>query len=416
MNNFLNYQGNKNRLISFIDSYLPNYFQQDKKFLDIFSGGASVSNHYFNNVPMISNDIEIYSYHLANAIYSQGKRKFDDTWKSKFITDYKMNFSQLQKLYTKELKEEQSFISSKEFNGLKVLYDSIPTIWNNHFSKITNKELLWTDLCNVSLYCLMTTHYSTSYFGLLQSIELDSLKYAIDNASSEYNISFLYSALYGVMAQTVFSKDGHMAQPLSFEKNINRLFKCRSIKIYESFFKTIDEYIPQEPCFENIAMNHKLSDFFSNEELLNNVGCIYADPPYTDMQYSRYYHLLTTITKYEYCEPTIKYGKYTSGLYLNNRLQSPLSTRTNCLPELRKLMNICALRQINFCISFAYPDEISSEKNDRYTMDIKELISACKEIFSEKNVTVQKLPYEHANHRNSSKKKVYEYLICCRGV
>lgn len=415
MKNFLNYQGNKNRLLDFIDSYLPNYFQPQKKLLDIFSGGASISNHYFNKINMVSNDIEIYSYHLANAIYSQGKQNFNNSWRTKFETDYFYNFDKLKALYKDLLEDEQNFLQTKDIIQLKKLYSRIPTIWNNLYSNITTNNLKWSDLQRASLYCLMTTHYSASYFGLLQSIELDSLKYAIDNTLSEYNISYLYSVLYGVMSQSVFSKDGHMAQPLSIEKNQNRLIKCRNHKIFESFMKGIDEYSPKKPRYKNLALNHELNDFFEDATLLDNIGCIYADPPYTDMQYSRYYHLLTTITKYEYCEPTIKYGKYTSGLYLNNRVQSTLSTRKNCLPELTKLMILCKSKKINLCISFAYPDEISSEKNDRYTMNIKDLIDSCKHVFSDEKVLIEKITYEHANHRNSSKKQVYEYLICCRG-
>lgn len=415
MRNFLNYQGNKNRLLDFIDTYLPHYFQPGKCFLDIFSGGASISNHYYNKISMISNDIEIYSYHLSNAIYSQGKRFFDTEWKTKFKNDYLQNFYMLENIYKDLLEEENKYINNKDVNNLIKLYSRIPTIWNNLYSEITKTNLVWKDLINVPFYCLMTTHYSTSYFGLLQSIELDSIKFAIDSTVSDYNTSYLYSVLYGVMSQSVFSKDGHMAQPLSLEKNKNRLLKCRTIKIFDLFEKGISDYNPETPVFQNEALNKELSVILQDETLLDNIGCIYADPPYTDMQYSRYYHLLTTITKYQYCEPTIKYGKITSGLYLNNRIQSSLSTRKNCLNELKKLMLICKKKRINLCISFAYPDEISNEKNDRYTMNINDLISSCQDIFSETNVEIEKKTYEHANHRNSSKKKVFEYLICCRG-
>ncbi|MCF0125694.1 MAG: DNA adenine methylase, partial [Clostridia bacterium] len=83
MKTFLNYQGNKNRLLDFIDKYMPDYFQPNKKLLDIFSGGGSVSNHYYNKIGMLSNDAEIYSFHLANAIYSQGKKCFNEKWESK---------------------------------------------------------------------------------------------------------------------------------------------------------------------------------------------------------------------------------------------------------------------------------------------------------------------------------------------
>lgn len=45
-------------------------------------------------------------------------------------------------------------------------------------------------------------------------------------------------------------------------------------------------------------------DLLKQDDIKNNVSFIYADPPYTDMQYSRYYHLLNIVAKYDYPAPT----------------------------------------------------------------------------------------------------------------
>ena len=133
------------------------------------------------------------------------------------------------------------------------------------------------------------------------------------------------------------------------------------------------------------------------------------------MQYSRYYHLLNTITDYKLCNPTIKNGKYTAGLYLENRKQSDLSTKKNCLKSMVRLMQKCKLHNCNLVVSFAYPSSTSTEKKDRYVMNVDDLINECKIVFGNDNVEVHKIDYLHSNHRNSVKKKVLEYLICCRG-
>lgn len=74
------------------------------------------------------------------------------------------------------------------------------------------------------------------------------------------------------------------------------------------------------------------------------------------MQYSRYYHLLNTVTAYSYDSPTILHGKFTKGLYLNNRFFSRLSCKKTCLMDMTLLMRACKLNKINLCISFGYPD------------------------------------------------------------
>ena len=63
-----------------------------------------------------------------------------------------------------------------------------------------------------------------------------------------------------------------------------------------------------------------------DQKIFSNVGLVYADPPYTDMQYSRYYHLLNVAAKYEYPKLTITKNGYTKGLYTEGRYQSKLSS------------------------------------------------------------------------------------------
>lgn len=87
------------------------------------------------------------------------------------------------------------------------------------------------------------------------------------------------------------------------------------------------------------VFNQDMSALLKNSEFnQQRIKLIYADPPYTDMQYSRYYHLLNVAAKYDYPEPTISRGKFTKGLYTEGRNQSDLSKKVpqkdvwkNCL-------------------------------------------------------------------------------------
>ena len=72
-------------------------------------------------------------------------------------------------------------------------------------------------------------------------------------------------------------------------------------------------------------------------------------------------------------------------------------------------------KNINVIISFAYPKDATTQKTDRYVMDINQLIEFCKSIYDLSNVSVLSLDYKHSNHRNHEQKRVLEYLIICRG-
>lgn len=150
------------------------------------------------------------------------------------------------------------------------------------------------------------------------------------------------------MKETVFSKDGHMAQPLSLKKNQSRLFIQRKKSVYELFIKKFKEYITlpfSKFSGKNIVFNSNFEDLL-DEKIFSKVGLVYADPPYTDMQYSRYYHLLNVAAKYEYPELTITKNGYTKGLYTEGRYQSKLSQRSSARQSLEKLISFCCPKQL----------------------------------------------------------------------
>ena len=72
-----------------------------------------------------------------------------------------------------------------------------------------------------------------------QSIEIDSIRYAIEKCDKENSI--LYTALYYAMKESVFAKDGHMAQPLNHAKNAKKLFDVRNKSISEIFFNKLKD-------------------------------------------------------------------------------------------------------------------------------------------------------------------------------
>ena len=151
------------------------------------------------------------------------------------------------------------------------------------------------------------------------------------------------------------------------------------------------------------------------EDIINDVGFIYADPPYTDMQYSRYYHLLNIAAKYDYPHPTKISGKYTKGLYTENRFQSKLSAKSTCLTAFNNLVAFAGNYNKNLAVSFAYPVDLENQKTDRYVMSVEDIKNSCIKEFGVKNVESAQLNYSHSNNRNKAQKKVVEYLILCNG-
>jgi Adenine-specific DNA methylase len=409
----LNYQGNKTSLMPFISKNIQKYVSQGAQICDIFSGSGSVGAYLKDEYSIVSNDAELYSSIISSALLNTPLKKELIHVKDLFLNGYKSNFKFLTSLHEEIIASEKQLISTNSTKELINLYKSFPTIWNDKDKQINPKNLKYKNEYNLFLY-----YYSGTYFGINQSIEIDSIVKTIHEISSENTQNVLLSCLFYAMKETVFSKDGHMAQPLNIEKNSARHIKQRNKKVISYFWSKLDEFIlissntPQERTHE--VFNLDISELLKNESFIEQpIKLIYADPPYTDMQYSRYYHLLNVVAKYDFPEPTISRGQFTKGLYTEGRNQSELSKKSTAKKRLQELFTYCQNNNIVLALSYAYPKDEINQKTDRYTISIEELVNMAKRTFGNKKVQIEQENYRHANHRNSSTKEVLEYLILC---
>ena len=337
MKNFtvLNYQGSKNNLSGFIQKNIEPYIQDGKAILDIFSGSAAVCNMFRDNYQVYANDVETYASIIADSILNQADIDSASELVNSLAIEYTTTIKKLAKPIIDFVKKEQLALEQGDYERLITLYKLYPTVWNNQYSDITKNELTVDSIKQTGDFYLFTTYYATNYYGITQALDIDCLIKIINLRFPQYKNALL-SCLFYAMKETVFSKDGHMAQPLSLEKNQSRLFIQRSKNVYELFVKKFKEYITvplSKFSGKNRVFNLNFEDILE-QKIFTNVGLVYADPPYTDMQYSRYYHLLNVAAKYEYPELTVTKNGYTKGLYTEGRYQSKLSQRSSAKQSL----------------------------------------------------------------------------------
>lgn len=403
----LNYQGSKKSLLDFIHKNTTNLLEEDSTILDIFSGTCCVGYSFKSRYRIYANDSEYYSYIISKALLSSNYSNLH-TVIGKLTTKYCQNVLSQRSIYTEQKAIEKQLIEKRDLDGLVELYNNLSTIWNGQIEVSSNHPC----------FELFTTYYSGSYFGLSQSIDIDSIRFAIEDFKETDLYYAMLTSLFYAMKECVFSKDGHMAQPLDPNKNSNKLFLLRNKSILEIFLDKLVEFFSDTyvtSVCENKCFNLNFEDLLKLPEIKSNVSFIYADPPYTDMQYSRYYHLLNIVARYNYPKPTETNGTFTKGLYVDGRFQSELSKKSSCLVHLNNLITYAHDSKKNLAISFAYPKDTNEQKTDRYVTDIDSLVLSCKNAFSVSNVEVASLDYQHSNNRNSEQKKVVEYLILCKG-
>lgn len=410
----LNYPGSKRKLMKFIDTHISQNIPKNKAIFDLFAGSGSVSYFYKDKYQVYSNDSELYSSIILDALMKFSPTLSFEVLKREIDSYIIENKNKLTDIYGELIREEIQLFNKGSLD-IKQLYFSFPNFW-----KLDNQsgdtDTILNNMRNNNYYSLFTNYYSGTYFGIKQCSEIDSIRYAIEKINIDNTTkSMLLTSLFYAMKESVFSKDGHMAQYLNIEKNFEKLLKRRSVSIYSKFFQKVNEFYSPIFCKSNKnneVFNLTIDELLYDEknEIFENVGFIYADPPYTDMQYSRYFHLLNTVVTYQYPEMSLYRGNISKGLYTVNRFQSPLSQKSKALNYHKELFDFCYINKMGLAFSFAYPADPQHQPTNRYVLDINDLIEYGENLFGSKFYYVTQ-DYQHSNNRNSSSKKVLEYLL-----
>ena len=255
MENFtvLNYQGSKNNLSSFIYKNIEPYIQDGRAILDIFSGSAAVSNMFRDNYQVYANDVECYASIIADAILNQADIESASNLLHSLDIEYTTTIKKQANPIINFINHEQQALDHENFEELIALYNSYPTVWNNQYSQITKSLLTVDGIKSTKDFYLFTTYYATNYYGIIQALDIDCIIKVINTSFTEYKTALL-SCLFYAMKEAVFSKDGHMAQPLNPEKNQSRLFVQRKKNIYELFSKKFKVILNVKTLFKPLKI------------------------------------------------------------------------------------------------------------------------------------------------------------------
>src|SRR5690606_3747596 len=100
------------------------------------------------------------------------------------------------------------------------------------------------------------------------------------------------------------------------------------------------------------------------------------DPPYAPVHYSRFYHVLETLVKYDYPDLEFK------GRYRGDRHQSPFSQKSNAVNAFKELFNGIIHAKSQMILSYSGSGVISIDLiislakqhfNNGYIVDVKEV-------------------------------------------
>jgi adenine-specific DNA-methyltransferase len=187
----------------------------------------------------------------------------------------------------------------------------------------------------------MTLAYGGHYFSPMQAIELDSLRRTIPTALTSIGIAALVET-----ASRCAAAPGHTAQP--FQPTVTA-----AQYIIEAWNR--DVWAITKQAVSSIATAHArvqgeatTGDYLECINRLQPGDLVFADPPYSDVHYSRFYHVLETLTR-GLSVSVSGVGRYPP---FAQRPVSSFSRKGEANKAAGALIDACSARQVSLVLTF----------------------------------------------------------------
>lgn len=312
---------------------------------DAFSGMCSVGEEVAPTRQIWTNDAQVFSAEVARALFASK----DEPPGAIFTADrihplFAQHRHSLARAFCRSLLAEQRLVGSTNYAEFSKFQATLTRTLRAELSAAQRRR-----------GNLFTTYYSGNYFGLQQAIDIDSVHQSISLAAERKLITadqkrWLLIAL-GRAILKISNSTGHFAQYLKPSKtSFMRYLRQRRREVWEEWLYSTGEL----NSVGSISWRSKNRTY--NEDSLTLIpklrrlkdrpSVIYADPPYTDDQYSRFYHLLDTLVLYDY--PTVS----GAGIYRTGRFATPFSIKSSVVSSFNSLVKNVAEAGADLVLSY----------------------------------------------------------------
>lgn len=336
--------GTKRHLVPNLSSIIASC--RSGPFLDLFSGMCSVGRAIADERQIWSNDLQCFSQLVASTYFCANDPPISRTDALSLVaTLRRAKIDELSQKLSEVVEAESVALNCADIPALSALFDAS-----------TSAAQTLSSPSGLKPYDLFCSRYAGTYFGYAQAMEIDSLRYAFDKLRFDGSITsdqwnFMLVALCRAMSRCSNST-GHFAQALYPKpNNIKKVISKRNRSIYSEWLSCISsvvslgsaEWRRSNYCFNKDA--EVLLGDIVNFEIKPAV--VYADPPYTKDQYSRFYHLYETAVLYDYPKCS------GAGLYRPGRATSNFSLASKVEGAMDGLIRSVA--KVGSCLVLSYP-------------------------------------------------------------
>jgi adenine-specific DNA methylase len=425
----IEYLGSKRSILNKIVPAISEVIPKGKVVLDLFSGSGAVAFALQPNYIVYANDIQRYSFEISKALLYPCPEFSNRYLYNCVLNDFEKNLNSTKEYWKEAIEVEDAFFLQKPSKEIVEKYrlwcESTP-FWGSTIIQDTSFKSTKSIINEISLneyqknhstfpYVLFATYFMNGYFGVRQSLEIDSIRYAIDKIPDHQLKSILLAALMSSMSACV-SSTTHFAQFLKIrtmnslintlekrKKSIWSLFLSRLAELLKFHYQLEDKQIILPYRSWNTCFNKSFEELL-NDLSIGDIDCIYADPPYFKEHYSRYYHVLETLVNYDYPPMTFnkRTNRITDGRYREDRYTSEFGKKSTAPKAFEKIAS--RAKTINAKLITSY--------SNSSIVDLDTVISIYKKYYS--TVYVQEIPHQHSKQGRQELSTVIEYLIISR--
>jgi adenine-specific DNA-methyltransferase len=351
----IRYMGNKHDVAPVV-AELVRRRRGDHPFLDVFCGLCSVGGAVARTGRrVVGNDVQSFASLVARCLIATVESPpSPEELKHALRRSYLYNERRLLVRFGDDVAREERILADADADRYRRAYAS----WRH----TANDESVAAEIDEIARggnprpYRLATLSFAWGYFGLRQAIALDSIRFAIDRARETGRLTPAGAdwALVAFLqaASCASASPGHFAQYLrpTSDEGFARILRQRRRDIWAQFVHEASELEPYgDPVWRrgNVVMQFDALEIWDDLDYFSSGDWIvYADPPYSKDHYSRYYHVLETLTRYDHPAAA------GMGRYRPDRFATPFSLKTCVEPAMNELCRAIAERGYTFILSY----------------------------------------------------------------
>lgn len=337
MSSRISYMGTKHDLADRVVEVIAHC--RPGRLLDAFAGMGAVAEAHAGRRQVWTNDVQHFAYLVGRCRFADPLGPMPASRMRDLVMPiYENNMDLLQQQNQRAWAATEKLFEASTFEQFDRL-----------FHRVSRQSIV-----HEGAYACFTVTYANAYFSLKQCAEIDSIRCAIETlrgtgvmTQAEFEWSLI---ALGHSALRVANTTGHFAQFLTpSAQNFKRVLKQFRRPLFDAWLASLDTLRPSgtaEWRASNVATRSDCHALFKMIPSAEDVGIVYCDPPYTNDQYSRFYHVWETLVLNDY--PTVT----GAGLYRPDRFTTAFSLRSRVTGAFETLVEEVASTGADLVLSY----------------------------------------------------------------